>query len=461
MNQPWHAADSEFEGRVPPQAIDAERSVLAAMCLTKEAIARAVERLDEHSFYRESNRRIWSAILALFERGEAVDLITLREELQRRDELESVGGATYLTDLFEYLPTAANVDYHAKIVAEKAILRHLIDSSTSIVEESYRGAESAAAILDRAQQRIFDISAARARQGFIPMKQVVMETFEIIQNLYDRKSHVTGLESGFIDLDAKTAGFQKSDLIIVAGRPSMGKTSFCLNIAEHCAIRRQTPVAFFSLEMSKEQVAQRMLCSQARVDGHRLRTGFLADSEWPALTRAASQLSEAPIYIDDSPSLSILEVRAKARRLATEVPSLGLIIVDYLQLMRGGDDAENRQQEISRISQSLKSLAKELTVPVIALSQLSRAVEQRGGDRRPVLSDLRESGAIEQDADVVIFIYRPELYNPDDEDVRGVAEVVIGKQRNGPIGNFKLAFVSSYARFENLAQVPQMAEAPF
>jgi replicative DNA helicase len=461
MNQPWLAAESETQARIPPQSLEAERSVLAAMCLAKEAIARAVERLEERSFYRESHRRIWMAMLALFERGEVVDLITLREELQRRGELESVGGASYLTDLFEYLPTASNVDYHAKIVAEKAILRHLIDGATSIVEESYRGAEPAASILDRAQQRIFDISASRARQGFISMKQVVMDTFEIIQNLYDRKSHVTGLESGFIDLDAKTAGFQKSDLIIVAGRPSMGKTSFCLNIAEHLAIRRQTPVAFFSLEMSKEQVAQRMLCSQARVDGHRLRTGFLADNEWPALTRAASQLSEAPIYIDDSPSLSILEVRAKARRLATEVPNLGLVIVDYLQLMRGGEDVENRQQEISRISQSLKSLAKELAVPVIALSQLSRAVETRGGDRRPVLSDLRESGAIEQDADVVIFIYRPELYDQENEEVRGIAEVIIGKQRNGPIGNFKLSFMSSYARFENLAQMAQMAEAPF
>ncbi len=451
-------AEPELVGRVPPQSLDAERSVLGAMCLSKEAIARSVERLDDRSFYRESHRKIWFAILGLFERGEAVDLITLREELERRAELEAVGGTAYLADLFEYVPTTANVDHHARIVAEKAILRHLIESSTANVEESYRAAEPAAAILDRAQQRIFEISAARARQGFLPMRKVMMDTFEIIQELYDKKSHVTGLESGYIDLDAKTAGFQRSDLIIVAGRPGMGKTSFCLNVAEHCAVRRQVPVAVFSLEMSKEQVAQRMLCSQARVDSHRLRTGYLRDAEWSVLTRAAGELSAAPIYIDDSPAVSILEVRAKARRLATEVPALGLIVVDYLQLMRGGDDAENRTQEISRISQSLKSLAKELAVPVLALSQLSRAVEQRGGDRRPVLSDLRESGAIEQDADVVIFIYRPELYHPDDEEVRGIAEVIIGKQRNGPIGTVKLAFISEYARFENLAQG---GETPF
>jgi replicative DNA helicase len=450
--------DARIGGLVPPQALDAERAVLGAMCLSPEAVARAIERLEERSFYRESHRRIWAAIISLFERGEAVDLITLREELTRLDQLESVGGTSYLTDLFEYMPTAANVDYHAKIVAEKAILRQLIEGSNSIVEESFRASEPAEAILDRAQERIFDISSARARRGFIAMRQVVMDTFEIIQELYDKKSHVTGLESGFIDLDARTAGFQKSDLIIVAGRPSMGKTSFCLNIAEHCAIKRQVPVAIFSLEMSKEQVAQRMLCSQSRVDGHRLRTGYLRDAEWTVLTRAAGELSEAPIYIDDTPGISILEVRAKARRLAMEVQNLGLIVVDYLQLMRGGENAENRQQEISRISQSLKSLAKELGVPVIALSQLSRAVEQRGGDRRPVLSDLRESGAIEQDADVVLFIYRPELYHPDDEEVRGTAEIIIGKQRNGPVGTLRLAFLSAFARFENLAQA---SDAPF
>ncbi len=451
MHRPAFPA-ADLEGLVPPQALDAERSVLGAMCLSTEAVARAVERLDERSFYRESHRRIWAGIVALFERGEVVDLITLREELTRRGELESIGGTAYLTELFEYMPSAANVDHHARIVGEKAVLRRLIDAATSITEESYRGSEAAEMVLDRAQERIFDISSARTRRGFIAMREVVMETFEIIQELYDKKSHVTGLESGFIDLDAKTAGFQKTDLIIVAGRPSMGKTSFCLNVAEHCAIKNRVPVAIFSLEMAKEQVAQRMLCSQSRVDGHRLRTGYLRDSEWTVLTRAASELSDAPIYIDDTPGVSVLELRAKARRLAMEVKSLGLIIVDYLQLMRGGDDAENRQQEISRISQALKSLAKELGVPVIALSQLSRAVEQRGGDRRPVLSDLRESGAIEQDADVVLFIYRPEVYDPENEETRGVAEVIIGKQRNGPIGSVRLAFLSPFARFENLAQ---------
>jgi len=449
MHRPVFPA-ADLEGLVPPQALDAERSVLGAMCLSTEAIARAVERLDERSFYRESHRRIWAGIVALFERGESADLITLREELTRRGELESIGGTAYLTELFEYMPSAANVDHHARIVAEKAILRRLIEAATSITEESYRGAEAAEMVLDRTQERIFDISSARTRRGFIAMREVVMETFEIIQELYDKKSHVTGLESGFIDLDAKTAGFQKTDLIIVAGRPSMGKTSFCLNVAEHCAIKNRVPVAIFSLEMAKEQVAQRMLCSQSRVDGHRLRTGYLRDTEWTVLTRAASELSDAPIYIDDTPGISVLELRAKARRLAMEVKSLGLIIVDYLQLMRGGDDAENRQQEISRISQALKSLAKELGVPVIALSQLSRAVEQRGGDRRPVLSDLRESGAIEQDADVILFIYRDEVYNPDTQD-KGVAEIIIGKQRNGPIGTVRLTFLGEYTRFENFA----------
>jgi replicative DNA helicase len=447
-------------GRLPPQALDAERSVLGAMCLSRDAVARAMERLDSTSFYRESHRKIWQGIVALFERDEAVDLITLREELDRRGELELVGGAAYLTDLFAYVGTTAHIEYHCKIVAQKAMMRALIETSSTVIEDCYRGADEPADVLDRAQQRIFEISSSRLRQGFLPVKEIVKDTFEIIQELYDKKSHVTGVESGFIDLDAKTAGFQKSDLIILAGRPSMGKTSLALNFAEHMAVEGKVPVAIFSLEMSKEQIVQRFLCSMARVDSHRLRTGYLRDAEWPFLTRAAGQLAEAPIYIDDTPAMSVLEMRAKARRLAAEVGDLGLVVVDYLQLMRGGEEAENRQQEISRISQSLKALAKELALPVLALSQLSRAVEQRGGDRRPVLSDLRESGAIEQDADVVMFVYRPEVYpqHADDEELRGIAELIIGKQRNGPTGTVKMAFISDFARFENLAQNP---ETPF
>jgi replicative DNA helicase len=415
-------------------------------------VARAMERLDATSFYRESHRKIWQAIVALFERDEAVDLITLREELQRRAQLEAIGGSAYLADLFQYVGTTAHIDHHCKIVAEKATLRQLIESSSQVIEDAFRGADVPADVLDRAQQRIFEISSAKVRQGFVPVRSVVKDTFEIIQELYDKKSHVTGVETGYVDLDSKTAGFQKSDLIIIAGRPSMGKTSLALNVIEHVSVASKVPVAIFSLEMSKEQIVQRFLCSMARIDSHRLRTGYLRDSEWPFLTRAAGQLSEAPIYIDDTPAMSVLEMRAKSRRLAAEVGSLGMIIVDYLQLMRGGEDAENRQQEISRISQSLKALAKELAVPVVALSQLSRAVEQRGGDRRPVLSDLRESGAIEQDADVVMFVYRPEFYHPDDEELRGIAELIIGKQRNGPTGTVKLLFQADFARFETLAR---------
>ncbi len=435
--------------RVPPQSLEAERSVLAAMCLDKEAVARATEKLEATSFYRESHRRIWAAIVALFERDEAVDLITLREELTRRSELESIGGVSTLADLFQYVGTTANLEYHCKIVAEKAMMRSLISASTSILESSYKGQENAADILDVAQQRIFEISANRVRRGFIPVRDIVKDTFELIQELYDSKSHVTGVESGYVDLDKKTAGFQKADLIILAGRPSMGKTALALNVAEHVAVGNKVPVAIFSLEMAKEQIVQRFLCSIAKVDSHRLRTGYLRDAEWPFLARAANKLSDAPIYVDDTPAMSVLEMRAKSRRLATEVGNLGLIVVDYLQLMRGGDDAENRQQEISRISQSLKALAKELNVPVMALSQLSRAVEQRGGDHRPVLSDLRESGAIEQDADVVLFVFRPEVYQPEDDDLHGRAELIIGKQRNGPIGTVRLTFVHDHSRFEN------------
>jgi replicative DNA helicase len=444
-------------GRVPPQSIEAEQSVLGAMLIDAKAVGTCLELIkDEGNFYREGHRKIFRAITAIHDRAEPVDLVTLGEELRKRDELEQVGGASYLASLLDQVGTSANAEYYCRIVLEKAILRKLIDAGTTITGEAYNSKEDTGAILDRAEQLIFGIADTKMRRGFVALRDILGHSFEVIQELYDKKRHVTGMESGFIELDSKTAGFQASDLVVIAGRPSMGKTSLCMNIAQHLAIRCKTPVAIFSLEMSREQVVLRMLCSEARVDAHRLRTGYLREAEWPLLTTAAGQLSKAPIYVDDTPAISVLEMRSKARRLKSEV-DIGLIIVDYLQLVRGFSSSENRQQEISQISRSLKALAKELEVPVLALSQLSRAVEARGGDRRPVLSDLRESGAIEQDADVVIFIYRPEVYERTEEN-RGKAELIIGKQRNGPIGSVDLAFISEYTRFESISVRP---EEPF
>jgi len=438
--------------RVPPQAHEAEIAVLGAMMLDMEAIGAGAELLTAESFYRDSHRKIFRAIMELFSKSEAVDLVTLTQELKRKKELDDVGGAAYLSTILGSVPTAANVRYHAKIVLEKAVLRRLITTATEVVQEAYDAGGDAAEILDRAENMIFDISQSRVRRDFMPMREILKHSFEVIQELYDKKEHVTGIGSGFDDLDKLTSGFQRSDLVIIAGRPSMGKTAFALNITANAAVKHDTPVAIFSLEMGKEQLVQRMLCSEARVDAHKLRTGYLADRHWSSLTTAAGQLSEAAIYIDDTPAMTVLEMRSKARRLKAEV-DVGVLIVDYMQLMRGTGRVENRQQEISEISRSLKALAKELQVPVLALSQLSRAVEQRGGDRRPILSDLRESGAIEQDADVVMFVYRGEQYERTPEN-QGMAEIIIGKQRNGPTGTVKLAFRSECTRFENLAMRP-------
>jgi replicative DNA helicase len=438
------------EGRVPPQNIEAEMAVLGAMLLSREAVHRAEEILTEEAFYREAHRKIFRAITTLSEKNEAADLITVTEELRRQGELEACGGASYVASLLDCVSSAANIEYHAKLVLEKAVLRRLIQVSTQIIEKAYEAGEPSADIVDWAEQQIFGITSFRLRREFIPIKELLSHTFEVINSLYEQKRVVTGIPTGFHDLDRMTAGLQKADLVVIAGRPSMGKTSLALNIAEHAAVKHKIPVAIFSLEMSREQLVQRLLCSLARVEGHRLRTGFLKDSEWPKLLDVAARLTEAPIFIDDTPAITLMEMRAKARRLKSKV-DLGLVIVDYLQLARGYQTAESRQQEISQISSGLKALAKELNVPVVALSQLSRAVEQRGGDRRPVLSDLRESGAIEQDADVVMFIYREEVYRPDKEEVRGIAEVIIGKHRNGPTGTVRLAFLSPFTRFENLA----------
>ena len=449
--------------RIPPQALDAERSVLGAMLLSRDAIATAIQNLQEQAFYKDAHRKIWRVIIDLFDGSTPVDMVTLVEELKKRREIEAVGGVTYLTTLDQFIATPANVEHYCKVVHEKAILRRLIEVGTEIVGEAFDGREEPAHLLDRAEQQIFAISDERLRTGFLPMRSLVLQGYSAIEEYRQRKVHVTGVPSGFYDLDEMTAGFQKADFVVIAGRPSMGKTSFAMNIADYVAVRargkeRQT-VAVFSLEMSKESLVQRLLCSLAKVDIHKVRRGYASAAEYKALQAAAAQLHEAPIYIDDTAAISILEMRAKARRLVSEQP-LGMIVVDYLQLIRGPNNAENRQQEISSISRSLKALAKELQVPVLALSQLSRAVETRGGNKRPLLSDLRESGAIEQDADVVLFVYRPEVYETDPSKMDGKAEIIIAKQRNGPTGSVDLAFLKECTRFESLRDVPEPRPEP-
>jgi replicative DNA helicase len=447
-----------YRDRRPPWSEDAEQAVLGAMLVDADAIMRAAEFVDDTMFYREGNRRIFRAMVTLTERGDVVDALTLADELGRRGELEASGGKDYLALLLDAVPTAANVEYHAKIVREKALLRRLIEVSTRIVGEAFEAKISAAELLDEAEAKIFQVAQAQGIGGFTRIKELLWPTMERIEALQRGGKAITGVASGFADLDEMTSGFQPSDLVIVAARPSMGKTAFTLNIAQHAAIEEQRHVAFFSLEMSKESLVQRMLTSEARIDAQRLRKGQLRDDDFPRLARAAGILSQAPIYIDDQPGITILEMRSKARRLKAE-SGLDLVIVDYLQLMQG-PSAENRQQEVSMISRGLKALAKELTVPVVALSQLSRAPEQRTGDDkgRPQLSDLRESGAIEQDADLIMFLYRPEVYfGPADKDgnsLEGRAEVIVGKQRNGPIGNLNLFFHKQYTRFENFTNRP-------
>jgi len=444
----------ELVGKVPPQNIDAELSILGGILLDNDAINTVLEQLTPSDFYREQHRKIFNTMVNIAEKGEPVDLITLNDALKVTGVLDEVGGSAYIASLADGVPTAANIVYYAKIVKEKAILRGLISTATEIVTKGYQESTNVDDFLDYAETRIFEISENKVRPSFFEIKNIVKDSFKTIEELYGRKDMVTGVPTGFNDLDHMTSGFQRSDLIIIAGRPSMGKTAFCLNVALNSVKEEyegRKPVALFSLEMSKEQLVTRMLCSEARVDAGRLRGGFLAESDWPKLTRAAGVLSESPIFIDDTPAISVLEMRAKCRRLKAD-KGLGMIIVDYLQLMRGRDAMKSREQEISEISRSLKALAKELHVPVIALSQLSRAVEQRGGDKRPMLSDLRESGSIEQDADVVLFVFREEFYKRDDEELKGLAEIIIGKQRNGPVGMVKLSWMSEFTRFENLAE---------
>ncbi|PIV21786.1 MAG: replicative DNA helicase [Deltaproteobacteria bacterium CG03_land_8_20_14_0_80_45_14] len=435
--------------KLPPQNIEAEQSILGGILIENEAVNRVMEILDADDFYRDAHRKIFNALINLSERDEPADLITLTNELRKIDQLDFIGGASYLASLIDSVPTAANIEYYAKIVKEKAILRKLIQTSTDIITQSYEDRGDVEGFLDEAERAIFEISEKRVKPSFYSIREIVKESFATIERLFKKKELVTGVPSGFKELDRMTAGFQPSDLIIIAGRPSMGKTAFCLNVAQYAAIENKIPVAIFSLEMSKEQLVIRMLCSEAHVEGTRLRTGFLNESDWPKLTIAAGNLSEAPIYIDDTAALSVLELRAKARRLKSD-HGLGMVILDYLQLMKGRARVESRQQEISEISRSLKALSKELNIPVIAVSQLSRKTEERTGNR-PQLSDLRESGAIEQDADLILFLYRDEIYNrSEDNPNRGKAEVIIGKQRNGPIGKIDLAFLDKFTTFKDL-----------
>ena len=457
-------ARDPFRDRRPPYSEDAEQAVISAMMMDRNAIVRAAEFTDETMFYREPHRRIFRAVLALNERGSVVDVLTLADELALRGELEAAGGKDYLTLLVDAVPTSANVEYHAKIVREKALMRRLIETSTEIVQEAYEGRSASSEMLDRAEQKIFQINQTRKSEGFHRIKELTWFAMERIEELSRHGHDVTGVPSGFTELDKLTLGFQRSELVIVAARPSMGKTAFVLNAAQNAAYLGHTPVAIFSLEMAKEQLITRMLAAEGWVDAQKLRSGKLSDDDFRNLGKASGILGSLPIWIDDTPGLTALEIRSRARRLKAE-NDIGLVIIDYLQLIQGPTDSESRQQEISYISRSLKILARELLVPVVCLSQLSRAPEQRTGEnKRPQLSDLRESGAIEQDADVVMFLYRPEYYEGthdekgeprrlgDGTPLEGLTEVIIGKQRNGPTDTVRLFFHKKYTRFDNYTQ---------
>ncbi|MSR77808.1 MAG: replicative DNA helicase [Candidatus Omnitrophica bacterium] len=439
-------APVNFLEKLPPQNRDAEISVLGSMLFDESALVRSLEILRPEYFYEDNHAKIFQVMQVLFEKNRPVDLITVSEELKVRNQLEDVGGMGVLTQLTAQVPTSAHVEHYAHIVKEKALLRKLIKNASQVVHECFHSAENINHVLDQAEKMIFDVSQDRVEGRFFSMREIIHESMETIDKLYQRKEHVTGVATMFHEFDIKTAGLQPSDLIIIAGRPSMGKSAFVLSLCENIGIVQKKPLAFFSLEMSKEQLVQRMLCSHARVDAQKVRTGYLSHQDWPKLTSAAGRLSEAPIFIDDTPGQSILEIRTKARRLKMQ-HDIQLVVVDYMQLMQGSGRTESRQQEISEISRSLKALARELKVPVIAVSQLSRAVESRTGNR-PQLSDLRESGAIEQDADVVVFLFREEYYNPTEEN-RNKAEAILAKQRNGPIGSVELLFMKDWTRFDN------------
>ncbi|HSP47330.1 MAG TPA: replicative DNA helicase [Clostridiaceae bacterium] len=436
--------------RIMPNNQDAEQSVLGSMILDKNAIAQVLEVLKADDFYRESHKTIFNAVLELFQKDIPIDLVTMSENLRSVDKLESVGGITYITELASSVPTTLNLGSYIKIVSEKSLLRRLIRASTEIMDDSYTMQDEVEAVLDGAEKRIFNIAEKRSSGGFEPLSTILERGFVEIERMFNNKGTTTGVPSPFPELDAKTSGFQRGDMILIAARPSMGKTTLALNLAEHAALRAGKSIAIFSLEMSTEQLAYKLLCSEANVDMLKLRTGELDDKDWENIARASGPLSQAKIYIDDTAGISVTEMRSKCRRLKLE-HGIDMIMVDYLQLMSGS--GENRQQEVSEISRSIKALAKEMNCPVIALSQLSRAPEQRA-DHRPMLSDLRESGSIEQDADLVMFLYRDEYYNKDSED-KNIAECIIAKQRNGPVGTVKLAWLGQFSRFARLDAVHQ------
>ena len=429
-----------------PQSIEAEKSVLGSMMIDKNVIAQAVEILSAEDFYRDAHKYIFKSIVEMYQRDEPIDEINLLEHLKSTDRLEKSGGISYITEIGSSVLTTANVKSYIKIVEDKATLRKLIDSSTKIIESCYNNQDDVEKVIDVAEQKIFDLAEKKSSSDFEPLSDILERGFEQIETLFNNKGEVTGVGSGFKDLDDLTSGFQKGDMILIAARPSMGKTTFALNIAEHAALREGKSVVIFSLEMSKEQLAYKLLCSEANVDMLKLRTGNLEDKDWENIARASGPLSSAKIYIDDTAGVSIMEMRSKCRRLKIEY-GIDLILIDYLQLMSGSGE-ESRQQEVSEISRNIKAIAKEMQCPVIALSQLSRAPEQRA-DHRPMLSDLRESGSIEQDADLVMFLYRDEYYNKETEE-KNVAECIIAKQRNGPVGNVKLAWIGQFSKFGNL-----------
>jgi len=443
-------------GNLPPQNIEAEQAVLGTILLQDKSILKVAEILSPSDFYRDSHKIIYQAMLDLFEKRQPHDLITVTNLLNDRNKLEEAGGAVYLASLTDLIAFSGSLVHHAEIIRKKSILRQLIQTTQEVAARCYDTQEDIDTLVDEAEKTIFEIAQSKKKQGFEPMSAIVPRAFDRITRLYDRQEHITGVATGYDELDRMTAGLQPSDLIILAGRPSMGKTALAMNIVQRAAVIDKIPVAVFSLEMSMEQLVLRMLCSIGRIDSQRIRTGKLLEKDWPDLIRATNVLSEAPIFIDDTAGISVLEMRAKARRLKSE-HDLGLVVVDYLQLMQGRSNSENRAQEISEISRSLKAMAKELDVPVIALSQLNRGLENRT-DKRPQLADLRESGAIEQDADVICFIYRDEVYNKaPDNPKRGLAEIIVGKQRNGPTGTVTLTFLAEYTTFENYTamQPPQ------
>ena len=433
--------------RTLPHNLEAEKCVLGAILISNEAFNHAAELIDSGDFFREAHRRIFDKMVSLNERGQVIDLVTLKEELGRSGKLQEVGGPAYIAGLPDGVPRSTNIEHYARIIKEKATLRNLIQSATRIITTAYEAEQDADLVLDQAEKAIFEIAEDRIRAGFVPLRDLVQHSFATIEKLHEHKGLVTGVPTGFEDLDALTSGLQPSDLIIVAARPSMGKTSFILNVAQHVGIKTSMTVGVFSLEMAKEQLFLRMLTSEARIDAHRFRGGFLTERDYGNLSKTLGVLADAHVFIDDTPAIGVLEMRAKARRLMAE-HNLNLLIVDYIQLMQGRGRFENRTQELASISRALKGLAKELNVPVVALSQLSRAPESRS-EHRPQLSDLRESGALEQDADLVLFIYREDQYSSTDENT-GVAEIIVGKQRNGPTGTVKLAFLKEYTRFETI-----------